>query len=286
MKSAMLLLPLIGLAAHRPATAPDLAPAIVEVVGNDYAFRIPARVNAGRTTIRFRNDGKKRHEFNIFLLKRGVTIDQVVNARKEGKSQLTLLDGSVGVLFAEPGSRAPSSLTTSLLPGRDYGVICIFTDSAGKPRHYEMGMYSVVHVTGKSAAAQAPPVDSVIAVDYAFPRYPREISPGRHTLVFRNAGKHRHEINVALLKKGITLDSIVAVDKHDGDVEPLFEANGGHGVLFSDAGEGALGGLVIDFLPGREYLMDCGFQDDDKSPPHYKLGMYGSIKVRDVKRSH
>jgi hypothetical protein len=285
-RTAVLLVPLIGLAAARPSRAPDVAPAIVEIVGNDYSFRVAPRLNAGRTTFRFRNDGKQRHEFNIFLLKRGVTIDQVVNARKQGKSQLTLLDGSVGVLFAEPGSRAPSSLTTNLLPGRDYGVICIFSDSAGKPRHYEMGMYSVVHVSGKSSAASPPPLDSVIAVDYAYPHYPREISPGRHTLVFRNAGKHRHEINVALLKKGITLDSIVAVDKHDGDVEPLFEQNGGHGVLSSIAGEAALGGLVIDFLPGREYLMDCGFQDDDKSPPHYKLGMYGSIKVRNSQRSH
>ena len=145
-------------------------------------------------------------------------------------------------------------------------------------------MYSVIHVTGTSPAMPRMSVDSVVAVDYAFAKYPREISPGLHTLVFRNAGNHRHEISVALLKKGVTLDSVVAVDKRDGDVDDLFEKNGGIGVLHSTAGGMALGRMLIDFLPGREYLVDCSFSDDDKSPPHYKLGMYGSIKVRAAKR--
>jgi hypothetical protein len=246
----------------------------------DYAFRVPPSLPAGNTTFTFRNSGKHAHEFNIFLLKRGAKIEQVVNARKEGKSQLTYIDGAVGVLFAEKGTNAPSRLTTNLLPGRDYGVICIFKDSAKAPPHYETGMYSVIRVAGSSASPATGPVDSIIAVDYAYPKYPRELSPGIHTISFRNSGKHRHEINVSLLKKGITLDSVVAIDKKDGDVEPLFEKNGGMGVLHSNAGTDALGRLVIDFLPGREYLVDCGFQDDDKSPPHYKLGMYGSIKVR------
>lgn len=143
-----------------------------------------------------------------------------------------------------------------------------------------MGMYRVIHVTGKPAAAASAPADSIIAVDYAFARFPREISPGKHTLVFRNGGRQRHEINVGLFKKGVTLDSLLALDKVDGDVEPLFERNSGFGVLWSNAGESPLGGLTIDFLPGRHYLIDCSFQDDDKSPPHYKLGMYGVIRVR------
>ena len=282
---ALLLAPLLGLFGTGNPPDRTSTTAVVEIVGNDYAFRIPSTLKAGKTTFLFRNDGKQRHEFNIFLMKPGVTIDQVVKAGKEGKPQSPMLDGSVGVLFADPGTRSPSGVTTDLLPGRNYGVICIFRDSSGTPRHYEMGMYSVVNVTGKSSVTTLTPVDSVIAADYAFPRYPREIRPGRHTLVFRNDGKHRHEINIALLKKGVTLDSVVAVDKHDVDVEPLFETNGGHGVLWAMAGSKALGGLTIDFLPGREYLIDCSFQDDDKSPPHYKLGMYGSIKVRTVNRS-
>ncbi|HKY96900.1 MAG TPA: hypothetical protein VJL35_03520 [Gemmatimonadaceae bacterium] len=256
----------------------------VEILGVDYAFKVPATLPAGATTFTFNNAGKHPHEFNIFLLKRGARIEQVVSARKEGKSQLIYIDGSVGVLFADDKSKAPARLSANLLPDRDYGVLCIFRDSAKAPQHFEMGMYSVIHVTGSAAPVPRTPVDSIVAVDYAFTKYPREVSPGIHTISFRNAGKHRHEINIALLRKGVTLDSVVAVDKVDGDVFPLFEKNGGIGVLYSDAGKAPLGNLVIDFLPGRAYVLECGFQDDDKSPPHYKLGMYGSIKVRTQKR--
>ena len=259
---------------------PVAKPATVEVVGMDYAFRAPATLAAGPVTFRFRNEGKKAHEFNIFLLKPGVTIDQIIAAGKADKPQMPMIEGAVGVLFADPGSSAPSGLTVNLVPGRTYGVICIFRDSTGTPRHYEMGMYSVIRVTGSAVQARIT-ADSVVAVDYAFAKYPREISSGLRTIAFRNGGKHRHEIHVALLKKGVTLDSVVAVDKHDGDVEPLFEKNGGLGVLHAMPGQTALGGLSIDFLPGREYLIDCSFSDDEKSPPHYKLGMYGSIRVRD-----
>jgi len=118
----------------------------VEVVGRDYAFQIPSKLPAGLTTFRFRNDSKHWHEFNMFLLKPGVTIEQVITAGKEGKSQMALIDGPVGVLFAGEGKTSSTMLMTNLLPGRNYGVQCISRDTTGAPRHYELGMYSTVHV--------------------------------------------------------------------------------------------------------------------------------------------
>jgi len=276
------LFPIVALVAagHPGATAKPHAKE-VEVVGLDYAFLMPSRLPGGRTTFRFRNAGNHAHEFNIVMLKRGVTIDQFIQAGKEDKPRQPMIDGAVGVLFAGPGKTSSVGLTTNLLPGRDYAVQCIFRDSAKAPQHFALGMYSVLHVKPGAATAVASPADSVIAVDYAY-RYPRELSAGRHSLAFRNEGKQRHEINMALLKRGVTLDSVLAVDKRKGEIFPLFEE--GLGVLHSRGGEAALGRLDIDFLPGREYLIECGFQDDDKSPPHYTLGMYGSIKVPEKPR--
>lgn len=250
----------------------------VEIVGVDYAYTLPPTLSAGPTTFTFRNDGKKRHEFNIFLLKPGVTIEDVIAARKAGKPQGPMVDGAVGVLFAEPGRRAPSSLSTNLLPGRDYGIQCIFRDSANAPRHYEMGMYKVVHIEGKAASVAPAKADSIIATDYAYLTFPHELSPGVHSLAFRNSGRQRHEINISLLKRGVTLDSLIAVDKRKGDVRKLFD--NAQGVLHSHAGDTALGNLNINFLPGRQYYVECGFQDDDKAPPHFMLGMYGVIHVK------
>jgi hypothetical protein len=250
----------------------------VEVVGVDYAFKLPATLPPGLTTFRFRNEGQHRHEFNVFLLKPGVTIDQVIKARKEGQSQMQYIDGPVGVLFAGKGKKSVSTLTTNLLPGRVYGIQCIFSDTANAPQHYELGMYGAVQITKGAKSTASVNADSVIAVDYAYSRYPRTISPGMHSLAFRNAGKQRHEIGVVMLKPGATLDSVIAYDKRKEDPRPLFDGPG-LGVLHSRGGETALGTLDFEFLPGREYLMDCGFQDDDKSPPHYMLGMYASVRV-------
>jgi hypothetical protein len=255
---------------------------VVEVVGTDYAFTAPATVSAGPTTFVFRNAGKHTHEFNIFLLKRGATIDQFLALRRADKPQLgVVVEGSVGVLFADGGRTATAKLTTNLLPGREYGVICILRDSAKASRHYDLGMYKVIRTTSTSLKPRAKArVDSIIASDYAYPRYPRELSPGVHEIAFRNSGKQRHEMNISLLKQGVTLDSLRAVDKRNGDVEALFDRSGAAAVVYSLGGDPSLGNVLIDFLPGREYYFECGFQDNDKSPEHYKLGMFGSIKVR------
>jgi len=255
----------------------------VEVAGRDYSFQMPSTLPAGLTTFRFRNDGEHPHEFNMFLLKPGVTIEQVITAGKEGKSQMALIDGPVGVLFAGKGKVSSTLLMTNLLPGRNYGVQCIARDSAKAPAHYELGMYGTVHVEAAPVKMTTVYADSVIAVDYAFSRYPREISAGRHTIAFRNAGKQRHEFSITLLKRGVTLDSVIAVDKRKGNVFSLFES--AIGVLHSRGGETALGMLDINFLAGRDYIIECAFQDDDNSPPHFALGMQGSIHVSGTPRA-
>jgi hypothetical protein len=254
-------------------------PKEVEAVGTDYAFQVPSELPPGPTTFRFNNKGKKRHELNIFLLKPGVKVTQVLELQKAGKTTKDLVEGSVGVLFAEPGGRSGARLLTDLIPGREYGVICIFTDTAKAPRHFEMGMYSTIRVQKKKPASLAtmPRVDSIVGVDYAFSRYPRTLAPGKHTFLFRNEGKFRHEVTITLLKRGVTAARVAEVDKAGGDVDPLFD--GSVGVLWSRPGETSLGHLEAELLPGREYLIDCGFSNDDKSPPHYLLGMSGSIVV-------
>ncbi len=255
---------------------------VVQIVGTDYAFTAPATVPAGRTTLVFKNAGKHSHEFNIFLLKKGSTIDDFLKLRRADKPQMgVVIEAPVGVIFADPGTTGAAKLVTDLLPGREYGIICIFRDSTGTPAHYDLGMYKVLKTTSAVAVKPvAQKIDTVIGVDYAFAKFPREISPGAHTISFRNNGKQRHEFNIGLLKAGVTLDSVQAVDKRGGDVNELFDVTGPGAVLWAVAGTSPLGNLQIDFLPGREYLIECAFKDNDKSPEHYKLGMFGSIKVK------
>lgn len=265
--------------ASPPTLRPSAMTREVAIVGLDYAFQVPRELPAGPTTFRFENRGKVRHEFNIFLLKPGAKVDEVLALRKEGKSTHHLIEGTVGVLFANPGGRSSAGLATDLVADRDYAIICIFRDTAKAPRHFEMGMYSVIHVTSAGSRTQKSeiPTDTIDGLDYAF-RAPAVVQPGRRWLAFRNQGKVAHELSIALLRAGVTVDSAVNVNKAGGDVDALFEP-GEWGLLHGQPGQKILGRLDIDLLPGREYSIVCFFQDSAKAPPHMTLGMYGSVRV-------
>lgn len=255
-----------------------IAPRQVEIKGVDYALQTPSQLPAGPTTFHFVNNGKVYHEMVIFILKRGVTIDQFVRAATEQKPLPPLTEAPVGILFAGPGKRSTTALTTELLPGRQYFVWCNLRDTVTAPRHIAMGMYSIINVRPSEKIVSAPKVkaDTIVAMDYAF-RYPRTLSPGRHTIVFRNEGKVRHEVNFILPKKGVTFDQMFAVRRAQGNTRALNEDQ--LGVLFAPGGESPLGRLDVNLLPGREYRIICVFVDQPNAPPHFSLGMYGSIQI-------
>jgi len=265
-----------GPTAHLTPTV--AAPREVEVEGFDYAFKLPKELPAGRTTFRFINRGKVAHEFNVELLEQGVTLEDYMAAANAKKPLDPFVEATVGVLFAEPGGRSPSGLSTDLLAGRTYAIRCIFKDSKDAPRHEALGMFSALHVTAAKGAASTPlRVDTIVGMDYAF-RAPATLTPGLHYLAFVNTGKHRHELNLTLLRKGRTLQQLVEIERSGGDVDSVLEP-GGFGVLDSPAGEAPLGLLQLEMLPGREYLLVCLYTDSANAPPHYKLGMFGSIRV-------
>ena len=256
-----------------------VAPAEVEIVGSDYAFTAPSALPEGRTTFRFRNNGKARHELNIARLKTGVTIDKYLTTIRANETVQPLIEGPVGVLFAAAGGVSSASLTVDLTAGEKYAIICIFRDSTGAKRHYDLGMFTTLNVE-RAAAAGTPPIypvtDTIIATDYAF-QYPRTVAPGRHTFLMRNEGKQRHELSIDLLKPGTTLERVRQLEKAGVSVDSLFD--GQFGLLHSHGGRNPLGQLTVDMLPGREYVIVCFFQDADKAPAHYELGMFGSIRV-------
>jgi hypothetical protein len=249
----------------------------VEIVGLDYAFQIPARIPAGRTTIRFVNRGKFAHELNIALLKRGTTMQQFVAASNAGQPLIPLVEAPIGVVFAEPGAAGAGRLVTDLLPDREYALRCIFKDSASAPRHFMLGMYASIHVDGGRAPETSPVrADTIVAMDYAF-RAPTHLAPGRHRLAFVNAGKQRHEVSLALLAKGVSLQQVMRDVAAGRDSDDWFES--GLGVLHTPGGSSPAGLLEVDLLPGREYLIVCDFSDTPTSPHLVVLGMFGGITV-------
>ncbi|HUQ20949.1 MAG TPA: hypothetical protein VM099_15125 [Gemmatimonadaceae bacterium] len=278
----MKLVVVIALAAivthHSGGPSRFAAPREVEIIGLDYAFRAPAEIRSGPTTFRFRNAGKARHELVIVRLKQGATIDQLVQRMKDSLPIADVVDGNVGVLFADTGKRSTAGLTTTLTGGREYVIYCQFRDTLTAPRHFQMGMYSLLKVKPSPSIAtlERIKVDTIVAHDYAFV-YPRTLAPGPHVFVFRNDGKVLHEFNIALLKRGVTLQQFLERRRTNAPTRDLVDE--GLGVLLSQSRSESLGRLTVNLLSGREYRIICIFRDDPKAPPHFQLGMYGSIQV-------
>lgn len=263
-------------AAPAAIAAPSGAAREVEVIGLDYAFSMPDSVDAGRTAFKFTNKGKVDHEYNIVLLKQGVTLQQFIDAANKKEPTTSLIDAPLGVLFAKPGRTSVSMLSAEMQPGRTYAVQCIFTDSAKAPTHRELGMFRSVTVRGNiPLVTPVVAIDTIIGTDYAYTKYPRTIAPGWHHFKFVNTGKQRHEISIALLKAGATLTQLLDVAGKDGDIDAFLDES--LGVLHARPGIVPLGTLDFDVLPGREYVIVCTFQDTPKAPPHFALGMATSM---------
>ena len=252
----------------------------VEIVGLDYAFKAPSELGSGLTSLRFRNAGKHPHELNVVQLKRGISLEEFIAAANADKPLTPMIERVVGVLFAEPGGVSPSALTVNLVAGATYVVQCIFKDSSKAPSHRELGMFTSIGVskTARARGDERPrvPVDTITGVDYAF-TFPHTLAPGRHRFVFVNAGKHRHEVGLSRIKSGASLQQLAVLEAKGGDIDALLDQN--LGVLHSRAGESTSGMLDFDMVAGHEYLLECGFSDTDTSPPHFKLGMFGTIRV-------
>lgn len=251
---------------------------LIDVVGHDYAFTMPDTVNAGPSAFRFTNSGHKRHEFNIVLLKPGVTLAQYIDAANHGKQMSQFREAPIGVLFADSAQASPSVLLSNMLAGRTYAVQCIFKDTSSAPSHRELGMFHALTVRNSTSLrrASAVKVDTIVGTDYAFISYPRTLAPGWHEIAFVNTGKQRHEVSIARLRAGKTMDEFMKVSAADGDVNALLDHD--YGVLHIESGNNPLGTLGFEIVEGREYVIECAFQDTPTSKPHYEMGMIASIR--------
>lgn len=117
---------------------------------------------------------------------------------------------------------------------------------------------------------------TVTGSDYAF-QLPDSLQAGPSVLRFNNAGKVDHEMGMALLKPGVTLDQVLARIKAGNSPDSLVD--GVVGILIARPGTATLGGLSIELLPGRTYAMFCNFQDGPDKPPHSTLGMVTSRTI-------
>jgi len=106
----------------------------VDVVASDYAFDMPATLDAGRTSFVLTNDGHEAHFLEIVKLNEGFTIQQALDA--EDPSEMIAGDWNTGL--AAPGGEDDEAITFDLEPG-NYAALCFVSGPDGTP-HAFMGM--------------------------------------------------------------------------------------------------------------------------------------------------
>ncbi|MCC6316561.1 MAG: hypothetical protein IT361_02630 [Gemmatimonadaceae bacterium] len=272
---------LVALACAQKREVTAVAPEqVIEVVGTEYAFVTPDSVNAGRTVFRLRNTGKVLHEMIILRLRPGSSVQDLLRAREAGRSTQPFLDGGSAVLFAPPGELGDHEITVDLEPGRTYALWCQFSDSAGRPEHYTLGMFKPLHVRNGVAGAAPPDSARVVqvgATDYAFD-VPDTIDAGLVRLALQNRGKQRHELSFGRLTPAVQGHQVLT-DYLAG--KPIDYALGDDGaVLTAPGGDPNPFYIRVRLASGERYIMLCEFADTTGAPEHVKLGMFKELVVR------
>ena len=121
------------------------------IVAMDYAFKYPQSVAPGPHAFLMRNDGKQSHEMNFLLLKKGVTLQKVLDTDKAGGNIDDMFDGDLGLLHSYGGTSPLGQLTINMLPDREYVVACFFQDTPKSLPHYKLGMYGSIHTTAQKS---------------------------------------------------------------------------------------------------------------------------------------
>jgi hypothetical protein len=146
------------------------------------------------------------------------------------------------------------------------------------PTHARWVVVVVVALLLSASCAAPPSVNNVLvhASDYTFSA-PDSLPAGPTAFGLMNSGKVPHEVIIAGLQPGATLDEIVRRDRADSTWRHLRYPPSG--ILTADPGETTPGQLLITLEAGRDYILVCNFQDSDSAPVHMHAGMVRVVKV-------
>jgi len=240
----------------------------------DYAFRGPARIPPGLTTIQIVNKGKEPHHIQLLKLDPGKTVGDFRAAVKGHPSRFPAWARYVGgPNTVVPGDRAATSQLLS--PGL-YLLVCVIPDKTGKP-HFARGMIASLTVSagdGPTVPTISPDVIVTLS-DFRF-ALSAPITAGTRTLQVINQGTQVHEVVVVRLPP-------------DGSIQRFAEAFA-PGAALPEAPPGTpIGGvtgiepgwqewLTMTFEPGR-YGLVCFSLDPETGVPHFTKGMLSQFDV-------
>jgi hypothetical protein len=239
------------------------------VKAGDFQFAASDTIESGYIRIRMENVGQELHHMQLIRLENGLTREEVL--AHAGRGELVF----PGLKFvggpSVPGSSKASEVVLDLTPGQ-YLMVCYMT--SGKVRHLLMGMARELTVIPSKGPGAAPPLEDerMILRSYAFD-VDSALKPGRHTIRVENSSDEPHEVDIARIPEGGSVEQIMAWLQKPANPPP-FDPVGGTMVL--SRGESAY--VPIDLAAGR-YVLLCFVPDAKDGLPHVAHGMVKVITV-------
>jgi mannose-6-phosphate isomerase-like protein (cupin superfamily) len=248
------------------------APREIVIKATDFSFEAPEKIEGGLVTVTMENEGAELHHLQLARLRDGVTFDQVHKVLAEGPEDalFELLEWVGGPSLVSPGGQSRVVLT---IPEGQYLLLCFVASPDGVP-HFAKGMAMPIIVTASSTHAAEPQADlSVVLTDFAF-TMPAQIKAGHQVWKVTNRGAQPHEIVIARLMPGKTLqDALRFLQTSEG--APPLEFMGGLQAIDSER----TGWAVLD-LPLGEYIALCFVPDPASGKAHIELGMVAGFTVK------
>jgi hypothetical protein len=263
---ALLLAGLIGCA----KSAADTPLPTVTITAHEFGYQIPAVIPAGVSRIQIVNQGQELHHVQLVRLAEGHTAADLGKAIEGG----TRPDWAIpvgGPNAAQPGDT--SATIQSLEPGH-YVALC-FIPGADKVPHFMKGMVQEFDVVGGNAASRAtePKADVTVQLaDYSF-HLSGPVRAGHHVIAVENTGPQEHEVVIARIEDGKTLEDLLGwVETMSGPPPGSFLG----GVVGLTSG----GKSYIDaHLIAGNYALICFVPDAKDGKPHLMHGMVTQFKV-------
>jgi len=264
-----------AVACNRPAPH-AAAPSVVNITATDYAFGVPDSIPAGLTTFRLVNQGKELHHASLVQLRDGKTIADfragIAAAMKHHTPPPAWMGFAGGPNAVTVGDTATS---TQLLEPGSYVFVCWIPSLDGVPHIMKGMMRSLVVTAGAIPAAAEPAADVTIKLtDYDF-QLSQPLTAGRHVVRVENTGAQVHEIVIAALAPGKTLQDFIAWEQ-GGEKGPLPTGEWLGGVTNLDVGGHSQ--FATNFPPGS-YLLLCFWPDVKDGKPHIMHGMARQIAI-------
>lgn len=282
------------------AVAEEPAATITEVTVTavEYSFDVPESLSAGWTRITVDNQGELPHDFLLFKIEEGKTMEDVMTALEaEGPPEWAEFYGGTAVGPGESKWFA-SNLTEGM-----YVYLSFGEDEAGLPDAAQgmIGSLEVMAATGPAVDDPGIEADaSIQLVDYQFV-VQGEITTGDQVLRIENIGSEMHEVIFFKMHEGKTMADFMAMMEAEMGGPPEEGEAGAEG---EEGAEDEAGEIAEPEMPGEfagaiflspgivtyaiqefeagTYVLVCFIPSPENDmKPHVALGMIQQVIVNE-----